>query len=118
PAGGAVADGRELRSCEAVVGPVGLAGVVVDAVGEGRAEDGAEVLVEGRPVRNRTAEEGEVFLTVVADGEDVVGAQPPVTRAAVILQPSPGIGVVGIAIATALKVRGQRKGRVGNPGRV
>src|SRR6266566_721347 len=62
PLGGQpVPDRRQLRDVEAVFNPVGLARVLVDAIGEGRAQDGAEVLVEGRPVGNRAAEEGEAL---------------------------------------------------------
>ena len=118
PSGQPVPDRRQLRDRGAVFNPVGLAGVLVDAIGERRPEDGAEVPVERPPVEHRAAEEGKVFLAVVADGEDVVGAQPPVTRAAVVLHPSPGIGVIGIAVTAALKVRGQRKSRMGNAGGV
>src|SRR5207302_11405923 len=80
-----------------------------DAVGKRGAEDGAEIAIERRPVERRAAEEGQVLLAVIADREDVVGPQPAVTRAAVVLDSSADVGMVGVAVAATLKVRGQRE---------
>src|SRR5438876_717878 len=110
--GEAVPDRRELRQLRGVCDPIRLARVLVNAVGERRSEDRAEVSVKGGPVEDGVTEETEILLAVVTDREHVIDAQPPVTRSAVVFHPSAGIGVIRILMSTALEVWRERKCRV------
>src|SRR5207237_6298736 len=116
--GQAIPDGRKRRELGCVAQAVGLAGVLVHAVRERRTEERAEVAIERGPLRHGAAEEGEVVLAVVADREDVVGAQPPVARAVVLLDARALVRMVGILVAAALIVRRERLGGVPRPRRV
>ena len=48
--------------------------MLVETIGKGGAEDGGKVVAAGGPLRRGVAEEAEIALLVVADGEEVVGA--------------------------------------------
>src|SRR5437588_4074990 len=97
-----VPDGRQRGGADAVVQPVGLRAVQVDPVGEGRAEGGGVVVVAGGPGRCSVAEERQVGLAVVADGELVVDLQPAVAGAVVVLRPGAVVRVVRVGMAAAL----------------
>ena len=86
--------------------PVGLRGVHVLAVGQGRTHQRAVEAVVGGEGQRRILDEAEVALRVVGDGEDVVvaGAQEAVAPAAVELGAPALPAVVGIGMAAALQV--------------
>ena len=95
-----------------LVEPIGLGGVLVDAVRERLGHDRGEVAVAGRPARRRRPRNARSVCRVVADRVVVVvaRAQPAVARAAVELDPPALEGVIGVGVAAALKIRGQAKG--------
>src|SRR4051812_5405306 len=74
-------------------------------------------MVERRPVGHLLAEEGQVALRVVADGIFVIiaSAQPSVASPVVVLNAPALVRVVGVGVAAALKVRGERICRVSEP---
>src|SRR3989475_824648 len=87
PRGQAVPDRRQGREVERVADPVGLAGMLVHAVREGRGHDRAEGAIERRRLRHRPAEEREVGRLIVAVREEVArstqaSASPPAGAAA------------------------------------
>ena len=101
-----VPDGGQRAGLEGVADAIGLAGVLVDPVGEGLGEDGRVIVIEDRPRGGGLAEKGQVVLLVATDGKLVVGpgAQPAVVRAAVIFDPATLIGMIGVGKAAALRV--------------
>ena len=105
-----VPDRRQVDARERVVEPVGDAGVDVDPVRERRAEDRREVAVAHRPRRRGLAEERQILLAVVADGEEVAAGreQPAVAGAVVPLDACALVGVVRIGVRAALEVGRER----------
>ena len=64
-------------------------------------------MIADRPPRRRIAKERQVLFRVEADRELVVAAraQPSITRTIVVFDAAAFIGVIGIGVAAALKVR-------------
>ena len=116
PRGQAVPDRRQGREVERVADPVGLAGMLVHAVREGRGHDRAEVAIERRPLRHGAAEEREIVRLIVADREDVVRSKPAVTGSAVILDAPALVRMVGVGVATALEIGREGIGGVAGAG--
>ena len=96
----AVPDGRQSGHVASVGEPVSLCGMLEDAIRRGGTENRGEIVIEGREVARQCAEEGQVFLNVVADREAVVGggAQPPVHLAIAVLASATGVGVIRVGV--------------------
>ena len=101
-----VPDGGQGRLGQRIVEAVGLRGVLEEAVGIGRAQDGAEVAVARGVGLGEPAHEGAVLGRVVADGEGVVGGvrEEAVHLAVVVLQATARVGVVGVGEAAAVEL--------------
>ncbi len=95
-----VPDGRQSGHVASVGEPVSLCGMLEDAIRRGGTENRGEIVIEGREVARQCAEEGQVFLDVVADREGVVGggAQPTVHLAIAVLASATSIGVIRVGV--------------------
>ncbi len=110
-----VPDRRQGRDRHAVLDAVGLAGVHVEAVRRGRAEDAAEVAIADGPVRGAALEERQAVGGVVADGEGIarrLRQQKAVHLAAVDLLAPAGVAVVRVGEQAVLVVRREIVGGV------